>query len=920
MHSVPYRYRLLVSSTMALSCALDAAAQENTDAAVGQDSPAVVTISGIKRAYLKAIDSKLDHAGVADVVSANEVQGLPDVTTVETLRRVPGLAVLPTLDNEHPRDEAATPVIRGLGAAYNNVTIDGSPLASPGTPNGNLGSIGRGVRLDILPSSMISELVVSKTFTADQEPNAIGGAIDLKTRSAFERNGRPFFTIEGAAGRASGGGKPRSQDQLGDRLLTTGSLTFGPEQRYGVVASANYQKLDTTTNTHMTTDTVFENFYDSKGNRVSGNDLGNGYAVPQQDKYWYVQDSRSRLGLTVKGEARPTDELSAFVTGGYYKFRDQMQRNENLIDPRNTATVSNQTATSGRYPGGDVEVGFAQQDMTSITRMLQTGLDWKLAEDRTLGLRANASRATYREPIQMIKFITNAAYGAPGKGGASVVATPEYGFGYDTSDLNHSFNVSPAAWNNLANYKLFYYRPDYARAATDNIVNVRADYRHHFDRPGVGFAAGLSFTRDTPSYNIYRNDLEPNNTQPALTLASVIGPGAPLMYNQSGLGLLTIDPQKAIAQINALRAAGGLNTTDQSNFSNQDNFEHRERTLGAYAQVSYNTDQWRTQFGLHQDSTEQDTTGRALVAGAWSPLPTSSRYNFLLPSALATYQASAAFDLRAAASQTIGRPTYDSYAARSSVNFVNPADLGNPNANGVTVTVGNPDIKPRLSTNLDLAANYKLPEAVGGLLSLAVFNKDIKDEIFNASSQGYTYQGVNYPNAVVTQPVNAAHANVKGIEAGVTVNSLAWLHPLIKDIGFSANWTVLDGSMNVLKTDKSLRKLDRLVGQPDQTANLTVFYSSGGLELRAAYNYQGKALRSIVPDIAWQDLYWAARSQVDLHASYKIAKNVTLFGQIQNAGAHRLTSYAGPAQNLLKDTYSVPTVAWLGLRFTPDLR
>ena len=51
----------------------------------------------------------------------------------ETLRRMPGLAVLPTLDNEHPRDETATPVVRGLGAAYNNVTIDGSPIASPGS-------------------------------------------------------------------------------------------------------------------------------------------------------------------------------------------------------------------------------------------------------------------------------------------------------------------------------------------------------------------------------------------------------------------------------------------------------------------------------------------------------------------------------------------------------------------------------------------------------------------------------------------------------------------------------------------------------------------------------------------------------------------------------------------------------------------
>ena len=90
------------------------------------------------------------------------------------------------------------------------------------------------------------------------------------------------------------------------------------------------------------------------------------------------------------------------------------------------------------------------------------------------------------------------------------------------------------------------------------------------------------------------------------------------------------------------------------------------------------------------------------------------------------------------------------------------------------------------------------------------------------------------------------------------------------------------------------------------------------MELRAAYNYQGKALRSIVPDIPWQDLYWAARSQMDLQASYKIGRQLTLFGQVQNLHRSRMTSLTGPGQNLLKETYSVPLVAWIGLRYTPS--
>lgn len=146
---------------------------------------------------------------------------------------------------------------------------------------------------------------------------------------------------------------------------------------------------------------------------------------------------------------------------------------------------------------------------------------------------------------------------------------------------------------------------------------------------------------------------------------------------------------------------------------------------------------------------------------------------------------------------------------------------------------------------------------------------------------------------------------------------MGWIHPALKDFGFSSNLSIMDGKLNVLKSDKTTRALSRLVGQPDQTRNLSLFYSHDGLEVRAAYNRQGKALRAIVPDIAWQDLYWAPREQVDLQATYKVRPGVSVFTQVQNATHTRLTSLVGPNQNLLKDTYSVPTTFWLGVRFTP---
>ena len=80
---------------------------------------------------------------------------------------------------------------------------------------------------------------------------------------------------------------------------------------------------------------------------------------------------------------------------------------------------------------------------------------------------------------------------------------------------------------------------------------------------------------------------------------------------------------------------------------------------------------------------------------------------------------------------------------------------------------------------------------------------------------------------------------------------------------------------------------------------------------------QGRALRSIVSDVAWQDLYWAPRSQVDLSMTYAVTRRLALVGQVSNVTHQRITSLTGPGKNLLKDSYSIPTTIWLGVRFTP---
>lgn len=115
----------------------------------------------------------------------------------------------------------------------------------------------------------------------------------------------------------------------------------------------------------------------------------------------------------------------------------------------------------------------------------------------------------------------------------------------------------------------------------------------------------------------------------------------------------------------------------------------------------------------------------------------------------------------------------------------------------------------------------------------------------------------------------------------------------------------------------AVRRIDRLLGQPGEIRNVSIFYAKGGFELRGAYNWTGRALRDIVPNVFWQDVYWAPRKQFDLQARYEVKPGLHLVAEVNNLTEERMDSVTGPKRNLLKDSYSTPRTIWLSVNWTP---
>ncbi|MEM1103094.1 MAG: TonB-dependent receptor plug domain-containing protein, partial [Pseudomonadota bacterium] len=179
----------LMSSCLCGAAVLAAApafGQENE----ASDETGVDTIEvyGEALSLRRAIDAKRASANILDATVQDDIGRLPDLNTAAIIRRITGVAV------QNDQAEARFPIVRGLNPSFNRTTIDGGIVASP-----ERGDFARAVPLDVIPASLLSRLEVVKSVTPELDGNAIGGTINVVTRSAFEEDG-PFFYGAGFVG------------------------------------------------------------------------------------------------------------------------------------------------------------------------------------------------------------------------------------------------------------------------------------------------------------------------------------------------------------------------------------------------------------------------------------------------------------------------------------------------------------------------------------------------------------------------------------------------------------------------------------------------------------------------------------------------------------------------------------------------
>ena len=118
-------------------------------------------------------EKKADN--IMNVVSAETIRLLPDITVANVLQRISGVSVL-----RNNTGDGQYAIIRGMDKRYNYTLINGIKIPSPDDKN-------RYVPMDIFPADMVGRLEIVKALTPNMEGDAIGGAMNVVMKTAPEK-------------------------------------------------------------------------------------------------------------------------------------------------------------------------------------------------------------------------------------------------------------------------------------------------------------------------------------------------------------------------------------------------------------------------------------------------------------------------------------------------------------------------------------------------------------------------------------------------------------------------------------------------------------------------------------------------------------------------------------------------------------
>ena len=885
-----------------------------------------VVVTGIRASLETAQYIKRDAGEVIEAVTMEDLGKFTDVSVSDTLTRVPGVQI--DRDDQGISGDRAS--IRGLGPSYVQVTVNGRVPLTGGSEGIN---DFRQVNLDIVPTQVLSGLLVYKTPSAELVEPGLAGSIELQTLRPLDYkppSGQNYFGSVGIDGQYDTEAKsysPRYSVILGGKLF---------DDTVGVYVSAF--KSDP----KIRVDEVFARFETDNlsldpGGTGHATQVLNNVVVPSRVTAQEGLGTDRRLGVTVGLQYKPNEHLDVNVD--YELMRrdnDQIQDYADLwfnggaggtsIYKANALpggfTVQDGYLTGFNssklyYPGSTAAVTpeyqpyplyFYNDQQSSVggINVVYSGDGWKAKFDW--------GHATSEFTQDLRAFIGQGNLGEPGLAFNGATTIPTFtGFtnnGQPPGAVFALFENQNRYRSNDNSFKLdlqFDVAPSWVlkTGARYQVTNLSVGATEYLP----GLVAGIPGV--------------PASDQPAVTAALYTNGNTNFINSSFGIPLLSQNYAAGQALFpGAIPNYSSPNATP----SPSSDWTAYERTSAFYVQGDYKNVLFGVPFtgnvgiravytNLDSSANESVTTTNyigAQISSTEVPATQNNSYWRFLPAGNLNFHLRDDLNLRLGAGEVMSRPEYNLTIPQNSLGL-------NPATNVNSGTIGETKLKPMTAWVFDITTEYYT--ASHGAVYGSLFYKKIKDFVIDATSNNVSVPGFT-ELFTVNGPVNAPGGFAEGFELGFN-QPFTFLPTPLDGFGVQANYTYVDSALDtngikpVISSTTSEVLNGGFPGSSRNNFNGVFYYEKYGASVRVAYNYRSSYFENIggSGDRTAQPTWTAAAGQVDLTASYAFTRHFSVtFTGVNLNGAERRDYIENP--NVFRSYVERPTTYILGVRGT----
>ncbi len=885
-----------------------------------------VVVTGQRLSTANAIEAQRRSGVVSSVISSDDLGKLPDANVADALARAPGINVV--VNQETGEGEYVS--VRGLAGTFNAYSINGVRVALTDPDS-------RKMSMTVLPPNGLKSITVSKTLTPDMDGDAIGGSVNFQTPTAFD------FTKPVARAFLSYGVNDRAQEQGEEdgsgQIQMDFASRLSSDSRFGAFVSFNYGKSNSL-NEETENDGEWEPYrwrkdseeaIDERSMYLPGIDLdyrrieqerfGGNFSLDYQGQAndFYLRGQYSRL------ERTGTNDYTDFRSRKTKRLQQVDLENSSLIQPDNAVVgfgakgriYSYTVAQMKDFDADGVITDADRQSSSSYWSLFGRSGVWKpetfqfartfqtLDQVSTLGTINLGGQSR----LNRLTLDYDLSYSAGEKGGPD-----SFSIGYNCDACSAPFNQTGLLWSSYDPRFPMPQLPAFAQNAQndpnllpydgggrsrDKQTDARTAFKFDavYEMEGVvrHLKAGVKVLRSEREYDatpIWGGSFDNTPLEgKSLGQSGLIDREVGSVLNGRYYYGAILNRDRVTAAIEAAQKANPV-TYSYADLSSSDK-SGEETIYAGYGLASFQFNDLDVVAGVRVEHTEVSNTNWIEDEAQTGFGDTDSNYTNVLPSVTAVYRPSDNFVYRGAIWTSFSRPEFSNISRGVSVGRAAPRP-GQTLGDIVSISRGNPDLKPAEALNLDVSAEY-YPDR-SSLVSIGVFHKKIDHFIFTNGSavDADTQEGV----ITISQPKNGETAKITGVELNL-IKSFEGMGAPFDGFGVEANLT---RQVSEAETGLDYRKGRSIsfIQAPDLIYNASLTYQKYGFEARLSYQYQGAYIEDLRDNAV--DKWVQPNKSLDFHSRYNFRPGLTMDFDVQNIlDGHRYYTTKGESPSYQKD-------------------